>query len=101
MLVCGMLRCKGFFPQCGNLAGGGHIYTPRGQFWRDFCQTKCTECMKNMFLMFYQVLGSLGAKGGPWGAEMQGIVAALRETRTRVTYLHSKESDLGWFMADK
>src|SRR5947208_2109988 len=25
---------------------------------------ECTEFMKNMFLMFYQVLGSLGAEGG-------------------------------------
>ena len=26
--------------------------------------------MDNMFWMLYQVLGSLVAKGGPWGAEM-------------------------------
>src|SRR5947207_12172627 len=27
---------QGIFPQCGNLARGGHIYTPGGQFWSDF-----------------------------------------------------------------
>src|SRR2546423_7724786 len=60
------------FPPMWESRLRGHIYTPRGQFWRDFWQTKRTECMNNMFLMFYQVLGSLGAKGATWGAEMQG-----------------------------
>src|SRR5437763_1211590 len=101
MVVHGMLRCKGFFPQCGNLAREGHIYTPRGQFWRDFWQTKCTECMENKFLTFYQVLGSLGAHGGPWGAEMQGIFPPMWEYRPRGTYLYTKESVLEGFLANK
>src|SRR5438874_2687350 len=62
-----MLRCKGFLPQCGKLARGGHIYTPRSQFWVDFWPTKYTESMEDMLLMLYPVLGQLGPKGGSWG----------------------------------
>src|SRR5438552_3246119 len=62
-----MVRCKGFFPECGKLAKGGHIYTPRSQFWVDFWQAKYTESMKNMLVMLYPVLGQLGPKGGSWG----------------------------------
>jgi len=67
-----MLRCNGFFPQCGKLARGRHIYTPRSQFWVDFWQTKYTESMENTFLMLYPVLGLLGAKGGRWDAKIEG-----------------------------
>src|SRR5947199_7503960 len=96
-----MQRCKGFFPQCGNLARGRHIYTTRGQFWRDFWETKCTECMENMLLMFYQVLGSLGAQGDPWDAEMQRIFPPMWESRPRETYLHTKGSVLEGFLGNK
>ncbi len=79
--VLGSLGAKGcpwgaemeeIFPQCGNLARGEDIYTPRGQFWRDLWQLEYTESMDNMFLMFCHELGLLGAKGATWGAEMQG-----------------------------
>ena len=51
--------------------------------------------------MFYQVLGSLGAEGGPWDAEMQGIFPPMWESRPRGTYLHTKRSVLEGFLANK
>src|SRR5579859_4442798 len=57
--------------------------------------------MDNIFWIFYQVLGSLGAKGGPWDAEMQWKFPTMREYRLRGTYLHIKESVLGEFLANK
>ena len=51
--------------------------------------------------MFYQVLWSLGAQGGPWDAEMQGIFPPMWESRPRGTYLHTKGSVLEGFLADK
>ena len=50
----------------------GKICAQWSQFPQDFWQTEYTESMENMLLMFYQELGSLGAKGATWGAEMQG-----------------------------
>ena len=57
--------------------------------------------MENIFLMFYQVLGSLGAEGGPWDAEMQGIFPRMWESCWRGTYLHTKGSVLEGFLPDK
>src|SRR3954467_8957595 len=100
-VVRGVLRCNGNSPQCGNIAQVGHIYTPRSEFWGYLWPTEYTESMENMFLMFYQVLGSLGAEGGPWDAEMQGIFPPMWESRWRGTYLHTKGSVLEGFLSDK
>jgi hypothetical protein len=59
-------------PKVGEIAKMGKIYTQQSQNWGYLWPTEYTESMENMFLMFYQVLGSLGAKGATWGAEMQG-----------------------------
>ena len=68
----GVLRCGGKFPSTlAKSAKIGKICTQWSQFPRDFWQTEYTESMENMFWMLYPVLGSLGAKGGKWGAEMQ------------------------------
>src|SRR5438270_240610 len=64
----GMERC----PKVEEIPKIGNICTQRSQNWGYLWQAASTECMENMFLMFYQVLGSLGAKGAIWGAEMQG-----------------------------
>src|SRR2546423_1430795 len=40
------------------------ICTQRSQNWGYLWLTEYTEFMENMFLMFYQVLESLGAEGG-------------------------------------
>src|SRR2546423_11076900 len=60
------------FPNVGKSPEGGSVCSPQSQNWRDFWQTEYAESMENMVWMFYQVLGSLGAKGATWGAEMQG-----------------------------
>src|SRR5579862_8039925 len=54
-----------------------------------------------MLLILYPVLGSLGAKGCLWGAEIEGIFSPIRESWPRGTYLHIKESVLGGFLANK
>ena len=70
----GVLRCEGKFPPTlAKSAKIGKICTQWSQNWGYLWLTEYTESMENMFLMFYQVLGSLGAEGGPWDAEMQGI----------------------------
>ena len=53
-----------------------------------------------MLLMLYSVLGSLGAKSGPWGAEMQWKFPPMWEYRPRGTYLYTKESVLGLSLAN-
>ena len=87
------LRCNA--PNVGKSPEGAHVCPPQSQFPMDFWQTEDIESMENTFLMLYPVLGSLGAKGGPWDAEMQGIFSPMWETRSRGTYLHTKESVLG------
>src|SRR5436190_1188268 len=47
------------------------ICTQWNQNWGYLWPTEYTEFIENMLLMLYPVLGSLGAKSGPWGAEMQ------------------------------
>ena len=59
-------------PKVEEILKIGKICTQRSQNWGYLWPTEYTECMENMVLMFYQVLGSLGAKGATWGAEMQG-----------------------------
>ena len=56
--------------------------------------------MEDMLLMLYPVLGSLGAKGGPWGAEMQWKFPPMWEYCPRGTYLYTKESVLGLSLAN-
>ena len=50
--------------------------------------------------MLYSVLGSLGAKSGPWGAEMQWKFPPMWEYCLRWTYLYTKESVLGLSLAN-
>ena len=57
--------------------------------------------MENMFLMLYQVLGSLGAKGGPWGAEMYVKYLPKGENLQDWTQPRSKESVLGCFLCNE
>ena len=77
------------------------ICTQRSQNWGYLWLTEYTEFMENMFLMFYQVLGSLGAEGGLWDAEMQRIFPLMWESRLRETYLHTKGSVLGLSLANR
>src|SRR2546430_6767313 len=77
--VLGLLGAKGGRwdvemegPNVGKSPEGGSVCSLRSHIWGDFWQTEYAECMDNMFLMFYQVLGSLGAKGATRGAEIQG-----------------------------
>jgi len=76
--VLGLLGAKGGRwdaemegPNVGKSPKGGSVCTLRSHIWGDFWPTQWTESIENMFLMLYPVLGSLGAKGGLWGAEMQ------------------------------
>src|SRR2546430_542744 len=49
--------------------------------------------MKNMFWMLYPVLGSLGTKGGRWGAEMQREISSNASKISQVGKdLHQIES---------
>jgi hypothetical protein len=70
-------------PNVGKSPDGGSVCPPQSQNWKDFWQTEYAESMENMFWMLYPVLGSLGAKGGPWGAEMEGIFSPMWEKSPR------------------
>jgi hypothetical protein len=45
-----------------------HICTPGTEFPRDFGPTEVTGSIYDTLLRYYQVVGSLVSKGGPWGA---------------------------------
>ena len=51
-------------PNVGEISKMGKICTQQSQNWGYLWPTEYSESMDNMFLMFYQVLGSLGAEGG-------------------------------------
>jgi len=69
-VTCGVLRCRGNFPPTLAIsAKWGMICAQRSEFPGDVWATECTEFRRNMFLMFYQELGLLGAKGGSWVAD--------------------------------
>src|SRR5436853_4534537 len=58
--------------------------------------------MKNMFWMLYPVLGSLGTKGGRWGAEMQREISPNASKISQVEkYLHPIESVPKGFLANR
>src|SRR5437764_574911 len=55
-----------------------------------------------MFWMLYPVLGSLGAKGGSWGAEMQREISPNASKISQVEkYLHPIESVPKGFLANR
>ena len=88
-------------PNVGEIPKMRKICTQQSQNWGYLWLTEYTEFMENMFLMFYQVLGSLGAEGGLWDAEMQRIFPLMWESRLRETYLHTKGSVLGLSLANR
>ena len=51
-------------PNVGEIPKIGKICTQQSQNWGYLWPTEYSESMDNMFLMFYQVLESLGAEGG-------------------------------------
>src|SRR2546423_10719360 len=96
--VLGLLGAKGgswggmeMSPNVGETPKMGKICTQWSQTWGFLWPMEYAESMDNMLLMLYPVLGSLGAKGGPWDAEMEGIFSSMWETRSGGTYLHTKE----------
>ena len=97
----GVLRWKANFPQYEKTARMGKISQLWRQFPVDFWQLKGRESMEKMFLTFYQVVGSLVAKGGSWGAEMgwnlsPNVGILLKEIDPRTMELF-----LGGFMANE
>src|SRR5579862_4976783 len=63
--------CSSILPNARvKLAKVGQNAAQRSQFPGDFRPTQRTESRANMFLMFYQKLEWLQAKGGQWDAEM-------------------------------
>lgn len=57
--------------------------------------------MKDTFLMFYQVVGSLGLNGGPWDVEMRGELSPKVGNGHRGIYSRTKESVLGGFLLNE
>ena len=88
-------------PKVEEISKMGKICTQRSQNWGYLWPTEYTEFIENMLLMLYSVLGSLGAKSGPWGAEMQWKFPPMWESRLRGTYLHTQGSVLEGFLANK
>ena len=106
--VLGSLEAKGGLwggmersNKVGEIPKMGKICTQQSQNWGYLWPTEYTESMKNMLLMLYPVLGSLGAKGGPCGAEMQWKFPPMWESHLRGRYLHTKGSVLEGFLANK
>ena len=55
------------FLNVGKSPEGGSVCPPQSHIWEDFWPTQWTESMKNMFMMLYPVLESLGPNGDSWG----------------------------------
>src|SRR5438128_2225898 len=98
---CGLWGIMEMFPNVGKSPEGGSVCSLRIHIWGYLWPTECTEFIENMLLMLYSVLGSLGAKGGPWAAEMQWKFPLMWEYRLRGIYLHTKRSVLEGFLANK
>jgi len=88
-------------PNVGDIPKMRKICTQRSQNWGYLWPTEYAEFIEKMLLMLYPVLESLSAKRGPWGAEMQWKFPPMWEYRPRGTYLYTKESVLGGFLANK
>lgn len=73
----------------------GHICAPRSQIWDTFWQIKYAESMDNRFLKLYQVLGSLGAKSGLWGAEMQMEFSPMLAKSAKRGLISQPQSQIG------